>query len=128
MSRRCDREGVAWPPPMYGPPRPGRRCGWCDRTDDAVGFGYDHLPPACPDHQPERSAALAGIAALHTDETGQWTKKRAPEASVQRVYDAGEAFVRGSAADDGWTMWPQAQRRNAAASVTAPDAARERGR
>ncbi len=125
MSRRCDREGVAWPPPVYGPPRPGRRCGWCDRTD--VAFGYDHLPPACPDHEAERLRTLDAIEALHTDGK-RWTKRCAPEASARRIYDAGEAFVRGSAADDGWTMWPQAQRRNAAASVTAPDAARERGR
>ena len=108
--RRCDREGVEWPPPMYGPPRPGRRCGWCDRADDAVAFGYDHLPPACPDHLTERRQALDAIRALHTDATGQWTKARAPESSVQRVYDAGEAFVRGTG-DDGWTLWPQPRAR-----------------
>lgn len=109
MSRRCDREGVTWPPPVYGPQRPGRRCGWCDRTDDAVSFGYDHLPPACPGHEAERLRTLDAIEALHTDGK-RWTKVCAPEASARRIYDAGDAFVRGSATDDGWTLFPTARR------------------
>ena len=104
MSRACDRHGVTWPPLVYGPPRAARRCGWCDRTDDAVAFGYDDLPPACPDHQPDRLDVIADLATLRT--SGQWTKVRAPDASAQRVYDAGVVFARGGT-DDGWTMWPR---------------------
>lgn len=108
MSRSCDRHGVAWPRPVYGPPRPARRCGWCDRTDDSVAYGYDHLPPACAEHQPERLRTLDAIEALHADGK-RWTKRLAPEASARRIYDAGEAFVRGGGSD-GWVTWPRPKR------------------
>lgn len=101
VSRRCDREGEPWPRPVYGPPRPGRRCGWCDCTDDTVAFGYDHLPPACAEHQPERLRTLADLAALRRGVVAS-----APE--QQRVYAAGEAFARGGT-DDGWTLYPRAR-------------------